>query len=94
MLPKPRYSADMDSSAAKSLAEVQMVPLREAVLCVDCENVSNSTSNFCAACGSRALLSIATALGGPLHTSAAISEIETDPATPARFFVVRRGGRP
>lgn len=37
-------------------------PLQRAVLCVNCENVSNVHSDYCPACGSPSLLNLAVAL--------------------------------
>jgi hypothetical protein len=42
------------------------VPLRNAVLCVECESVSSSRVDKCPVCGSSSLLSIAPMLGGTL----------------------------
>jgi hypothetical protein len=43
-----------------------IVPLQTAVLCVDCENVSNSSLDVCPVCGGHSLLNIARILGGTL----------------------------
>jgi len=40
------------------------VPLVEAVLCADCEIISNSGGEQCEVCGSRSLLSVGRVLGG------------------------------
>jgi RNA polymerase subunit RPABC4/transcription elongation factor Spt4 len=40
------------------------VPLLEAVLCADCEIISNSGGESCEVCGSRSLLSLGRVLGG------------------------------
>ena len=42
------------------------ISLRNAVLCADCEMVSDSTHDVCRVCGSRSLLSLSVVLGGPL----------------------------
>jgi hypothetical protein len=42
-------------------ANVSLVPLRQASLCLDCETISAAHTN-CAACGSRSLLSLARVL--------------------------------
>lgn len=87
----------MNSIAAKPLAETQVVSLTEAVLCVDCEMVSNSTQGHCLACGSRALLNIATALGGPLHATSVVTESASNRFTaavaPGRVVVLRNRRR-
>ncbi len=40
------------------------IPLLEAVLCADCEVISNSGGEACEICGSRSLLSLGRVLGG------------------------------
>jgi hypothetical protein len=42
----------------------ETVPLQNAVLCVDCELVTMSRGNQCPVCGGRALLSLASVIGG------------------------------
>ncbi len=44
--------------------ELNSVPLLEAVLCADCEIISNSAGESCEICGSRSLLSLGRLLGG------------------------------
>ena len=51
--------------------ESDTVNLQNAVLCVDCESVTNSTSDECIVCGGRALLSLGRMLGGSLTTQRA-----------------------
>jgi hypothetical protein len=43
-----------------------VVPLRNAVLCVDCESVSSSLFDNCPVCGSHSIFRIAPILGGSL----------------------------
>jgi len=47
-------------------ADAEVVPLQSAVLCVDCESVSNSRFDECPVCGNHSLFSIARMLGGTL----------------------------
>lgn len=42
------------------------IPLKNAVLCADCEVVSDSPHGFCRVCGSRSLFNISRVLGGTL----------------------------
>ena len=42
------------------------VHLLNAVLCADCEVISDSASDICAVCGSRSLLSLGRVLGGSI----------------------------
>lgn len=44
--------------------DLNSVPLREAVLCADCEIISDSAGETCEICGSRSLLSLGRVLGG------------------------------
>jgi len=46
-----------------------LVRLQSAVLCANCEVISEGTNGHCAACGSQALLSLSRILGGPLDVS-------------------------
>jgi hypothetical protein len=43
---------------------LEALPLLDAVLCADCEIISNSRGDHCEVCGSRSLLSLARILGG------------------------------
>jgi hypothetical protein len=54
------------------------VPLLEAVLCADCEIISNSGGDSCEVCGSRSLLSLGRVLGGCIGNERAIL-IDNDP---------------
>lgn len=48
------------------------VPLLEAVLCADCEIISNSGGDSCEVCGSRSLLSLGRVLGGCIGAERAV----------------------
>src|SRR5277367_2041726 len=48
------------------------VPLLEAVLCADCEIISNSGGETCEVCGSRSLLSLGRLLGGCIGSNRAV----------------------
>ena len=45
---------------------VTTVPLQSAVLCMDCETISNSPHDECPACGSRSLWNLSRIMGGTL----------------------------
>lgn len=47
-------------------AEINAICLRDAVLCADCEVISDSTHETCRVCGSHSLLSLSRVLGGTL----------------------------
>ena len=46
--------------------DVDVIPLQNAVLCVDCESVSNSRCAVCPTCGSRSIFNLFRMLGGTL----------------------------
>lgn len=48
------------------------VSLQEAVLCADCEVISNSGGENCEVCGSRSLLSLGRILGGCIGNNRAV----------------------
>ncbi len=52
--------------------ELSSVPLLEAVLCADCEVISNSVGESCEVCGSRSLLSLGRVLGGSIEGDRAV----------------------
>jgi hypothetical protein len=53
--------------AGKRGNELCSVPLLEAVLCADCEIISNSAGERCEICGSHSLLSLGRVLGGGIE---------------------------
>jgi len=50
------------------IAELSSVPLQQASLCLDCENITAGNTG-CLACGSKALLNIARTLSRPGYIS-------------------------
>ncbi len=62
------------------LRDLNFVPLPSAVLCVDCEVITESCGGHCRICGGSALLSLARVLGGPVGESRAVL-IDIDPAS-------------
>ncbi len=66
----------MDNAHKWGLA-LNSVPLMEAVLCADCEIISNSGGEQCEICGSRSLLSLGRVLGGTIEGKrAALVEVD------------------
>jgi hypothetical protein len=63
------------------------LPLVEAVLCADCEMISNSGGETCEVCGSRSLLSIGRVLGGCIEGERA-TLVEIDPNRMRNGFTV------
>ena len=53
-------------------ASLHSVPLVQAVLCADCEMISNSGGDACEVCGSRSLLSISRIMGGAIGEERAV----------------------
>jgi hypothetical protein len=83
------------SAMIEELKELTFIPLQNAVFCANCELIANQTHDgACAACGSKALMSVSRLLGGtvmteseiiacqPLHASGGAKEKHTM----ARFF--------
>jgi hypothetical protein len=56
----------MDNAGKRGI-ELTSVPLLEAVLCADCEIISNSAGERCEICGSHSLLSLGRVLGGSIE---------------------------
>ncbi len=73
---------DSDSDGdAGALRFVNAVCLQNAVLCADCDCVSDSPHDKCLVCGSRSLFNIARVLGGNLSRNR-VALIETKPVEP------------
>jgi hypothetical protein len=68
-------------------AELSSVSLLEAVLCADCEIISNSVGDRCEICGSRSLLSLGRLLGGSIEGQRAVL-VQVDLQTPRNGFTV------
>jgi hypothetical protein len=52
------------SSAVRVFVSRNLIPLQQAVLCANCEVVSDSTNGHCVVCGSPSLLNLARVLDG------------------------------
>ena len=63
-------------------SELNSLPLLEAVLCADCEIISNSAGERCEICGSPSLLSLGRVLGGSIEGQRA-ALVQSD-ASPVR----------
>ena len=50
-------------------SELNCVSLHNAVLCANCEMISESSTQHCAVCGSCALLSLSRVLGGTVQSA-------------------------
>lgn len=61
--------------------EAQFLSLENAVFCAECELISENSTPYCLACGSKALLSLSRVLGGSLRgkeTAHLINDVELD----------------
>ena len=63
------------------------IPLINAVLCADCEVISDSAGEVCSVCGSRSLLNVARVLGGSVGGERAVVLPEEE-EQPRRMFTV------
>ena len=76
----------MDDSD-KLQPRLDSVALEHAVLCADCEIISNSGGETCEVCGSRSLLSLGRVLGGGLGNERA-KLLDDDPEHLRNAFTV------
>jgi hypothetical protein len=60
------------NAAPKSEPTLNTIHLLNAVLCADCEVISDSAGDVCAVCGSRSLLSLGRVLGGSIGEERAV----------------------
>ena len=61
--------------------KAQFLSLQSAVFCAECELISENTTPYCLACGSKAMLSLSRVLGGSLRgkeTAHLIKDVELD----------------
>ena len=68
------------------------VALRNAVLCADCEVVSDSPNDICLVCGRRSLFNISRVFGGtlPRNRASLIADESTDPEIPELLLTFPR----
>jgi hypothetical protein len=83
------YRSPMNGDAADIKIDVNAVRLQQAVLCADCEVISDSPYDTCAICGSRSLLPLSRVLGEIRPTSIpAVQEATVQEAAAQRPSVV------
>jgi hypothetical protein len=72
------------------------VALQNAVLCADCDVVSDSPRDICLVCGSRSLFNIARMFGGklPKQRASLIAEEAVEIASPAALLTFPKPHRP
>jgi hypothetical protein len=61
-------SGPVGGSSVQRSRSLNAVPLENAVLCAECDVVSDSPHDICMVCGSRSLFNIARVFGGKLPT--------------------------
>lgn len=54
--------------SAHTWSNANLVRLEKAVLCANCDFISEGVNGHCAACGSEALLALSRVLGGTIQT--------------------------
>jgi hypothetical protein len=57
------------SSAVRVFVPRNLIPLQQAVLCANCEVISDSKNGHCIVCGSPSLLNLARVLSGSNRTA-------------------------
>jgi hypothetical protein len=77
----------MDTSS-KSETALNTVPLLNAVLCADCEVISDSSGDVCSVCGSRSLLNLGRVLGGSVGDERAVVLAEEEGRARRMFTVL------
>lgn len=58
--------------AAQAWLNANLVRLQKAVLCADCEVISEGLNGHCSACGSQSLLSVSKVLGGTIESKQSV----------------------
>ena len=81
----------MDESESVNM-DVNVIALQHAVLCADCEVISESIHDVCRVCGSSSLLSLSAVLGGtlPVQRAQLVDAPEPAPAAAALIPLRRR----
>jgi hypothetical protein len=88
--------APVVESAAERGRVLNAVALQNAVLCAECDVVSDSPHDVCLVCGSRSLFSIARLFGGnlPKERASLTSEETVEIASPAVVLTFPKPHRP
>jgi hypothetical protein len=73
--------------SAQAWFHTNLVRLQKAVLCANCDVISEGLNGHCAACGSEALLGLSRVLGGAIE-----SELSFVLSTPAQANDVAQSG--
>jgi hypothetical protein len=88
--------APVVESAAERGRVLNAVALQNAVLCAECDMVSDSPHDVCLVCGSRSLFNIARLFGGnlPKERASLIAEKAVEIASPAVVLAFPKSHRP
>jgi hypothetical protein len=88
--------APVVESAAERGRVLNAVALQNAVLCAECDMVSDSPHDVCLVCGSRSLFNIARLFGGnlPKERASLIAEEAVEIASPAVVLAFPKPHRP
>jgi hypothetical protein len=88
--------APVVESAAERARVLNAVALQNAVLCAECDVVSDSPHDVCLVCGSRSLFNIARLFGGnlPKERASLTSEETVEIASPAVLLTFPKPHRP
>ena len=78
----------LDPGDVRQGRPLNAVALRNAVLCADCDVVSDSPHDRCMVCGSRSLVNISRMLGGSLPKNCATLIETVTPKTNRQTFVM------
>ena len=76
------------TAVSKPEPMLSTIQLMSAVLCADCEVISDSPGEVCSVCGSRSLLNLGRVLGGSVGEERAIVLPEQDADTRRMFTVL------
>jgi hypothetical protein len=68
--------------SADAWSNANLVRLQKAVLCANCDVISEGLNGHCAACGSEALLALSRVLGGTIQTDLSLALPEFSRITP------------
>ena len=58
--------------AAQVWLNANLVRLQKAVLCADCEVISEGLNGYCTGCGSQSLLNVSKVLGGTIESKQSV----------------------
>ena len=78
MIPDAGRASEEGRGGGEMTDTINVVSLKTAILCVDCEVISSSSDTRCQVCASSAVLSLSRILGGPLRASATRDCDETE----------------